>query len=89
MIFQVGYDKQGLPIGLQIIGRPWGEASILRLASAVEVQVLTSSRHYIYGGYRILLTPFVSLKGTLCNEETTCIILRCFEVKIEQPSFQD
>lgn len=32
----VGYDKQGLPIGLQLIGRPWGEASILRLASAVE-----------------------------------------------------
>ncbi|GAV65098.1 Amidase domain-containing protein [Cephalotus follicularis] len=32
----VGYDKQGLPIGLQIIGRPWGEATILRLASAVE-----------------------------------------------------
>lgn len=32
----VGYDKKGLPIGLQLIGRPWGEASILRLASAVE-----------------------------------------------------
>ncbi|KDP35945.1 hypothetical protein JCGZ_09917 [Jatropha curcas] len=32
----VGYDKQGLPIGLQIIGRPWAEATILRLASAVE-----------------------------------------------------
>lgn len=32
----VGYDKQGLPIGLQIIGRPWGEASILRLAAAIE-----------------------------------------------------
>lgn len=32
----VGYDKQGLPIGIQLIGRPWGEASILRLASAVE-----------------------------------------------------
>ncbi|XP_031381924.1 fatty acid amide hydrolase isoform X2 [Punica granatum] len=32
----VGYDKQGLPIGLQLIGRPWGEASLLRLASAVE-----------------------------------------------------
>ncbi|XVE49415.1 hypothetical protein DITRI_Ditri01bG0080900 [Diplodiscus trichospermus] len=32
----VGYDKQGLPIGLQLIGRPWGEASILRLASAIE-----------------------------------------------------
>ncbi|GMH26138.1 hypothetical protein Nepgr_027981 [Nepenthes gracilis] len=32
----VGYDKQGLPIGLQLIGRPWGEASILRAASAIE-----------------------------------------------------
>ncbi|KAF9665866.1 hypothetical protein SADUNF_Sadunf16G0169400 [Salix dunnii] len=32
----VGYDKQGLPIGLQLIGRPWGEATLLRLASAVE-----------------------------------------------------
>lgn len=32
----VGYDKQGLPIGLQIIGRPWCEATILRLAAAVE-----------------------------------------------------
>lgn len=32
----VGYDKQGLPIGLQLLGRPWAEASLLRLASAVE-----------------------------------------------------
>ncbi|XP_071726248.1 fatty acid amide hydrolase-like [Rutidosis leptorrhynchoides] len=32
----VGYDNQGLPIGLQIIGRPWGEATILRLAAAFE-----------------------------------------------------
>ncbi|KAL6009930.1 hypothetical protein ACLOJK_000361 [Asimina triloba] len=32
----VGHDKQGLPIGLQLIGRPWGEATILRLAYAVE-----------------------------------------------------
>eukprot|EP00268_Persea_americana_P034705 TRINITY_DN3432_c0_g1_i2.p1 TRINITY_DN3432_c0_g1~~TRINITY_DN3432_c0_g1_i2.p1 ORF type:complete len:609 (-),score=117.60 TRINITY_DN3432_c0_g1_i2:444-2270(-) len=32
----VGHDKQGLPIGLQLIGRPWGEATILRVASAVE-----------------------------------------------------
>ncbi|KAK9071080.1 hypothetical protein SSX86_009648 [Deinandra increscens subsp. villosa] len=32
----IGYDKQGLPIGLQIIGRPWGEATILRLAAAFE-----------------------------------------------------
>ncbi|XP_027112749.1 fatty acid amide hydrolase [Coffea eugenioides] len=32
----VGYDKHGLPIGLQLLGRPWGEASILRLAAAIE-----------------------------------------------------
>lgn len=32
----VGYDKEGLPIGLQLIGRPWNEATILRLASVIE-----------------------------------------------------
>ncbi|KAG0470407.1 hypothetical protein HPP92_017107 [Vanilla planifolia] len=32
----VGHDKEGLPIGLQLIGRPWGEATILRVASVVE-----------------------------------------------------
>ncbi|XP_042519353.1 fatty acid amide hydrolase-like isoform X1 [Macadamia integrifolia] len=39
----IGHDKQGLPIGLQLIGRPWAEASILRLASAVE-ELCTDSR---------------------------------------------
>ncbi|CAI9781811.1 unnamed protein product [Fraxinus pennsylvanica] len=34
----VGYDKQGLPIGLQLIGRPWCEATILHLAAAIEEQ---------------------------------------------------
>lgn len=32
----VGYDKEGLPIGLQLIGRPWSEATLLRLAAAIE-----------------------------------------------------
>ncbi|CAG7871589.1 unnamed protein product [Brassica rapa] len=32
----VGYDKEGLPIGLQIMGRPWAEATVLGLAAAVE-----------------------------------------------------
>ena len=32
----VGYDKEGLPIGLQIMGRWWEEHVILRVAYAVE-----------------------------------------------------
>ena len=49
-MFQVGYDKQGLPIGLQLIGRPWGEASILCLAAAVEVYISISPAKGRYGG---------------------------------------
>jgi aspartyl-tRNA(Asn)/glutamyl-tRNA(Gln) amidotransferase subunit A len=31
-----GFAKNGLPIGLQIVGPPWGEESVLRLALAFE-----------------------------------------------------
>jgi aspartyl-tRNA(Asn)/glutamyl-tRNA(Gln) amidotransferase subunit A len=31
-----GFDPQGLPIGLQIIGRPWEEETVLRAAHAYE-----------------------------------------------------
>src|SRR5262245_13104904 len=31
-----GFSKNGLPIGLQIVGPPWGEAAVLRLAHAYE-----------------------------------------------------
>ncbi|MEL6547491.1 MAG: amidase, partial [Myxococcota bacterium] len=31
-----GFDDQGLPLGLQLVGRPWGEADILRAARAFE-----------------------------------------------------
>ncbi|XP_057434968.1 fatty acid amide hydrolase-like [Lotus japonicus] len=32
----VGYDKLGLPIGLQFIGRPWSEATLIHLAYAMQ-----------------------------------------------------
>ncbi|XP_078430639.1 fatty acid amide hydrolase-like [Wolffia australiana] len=31
----VGQDKQGMPIGFQLIGRPWEEATLLRAAAAI------------------------------------------------------
>jgi Asp-tRNA(Asn)/Glu-tRNA(Gln) amidotransferase A subunit family amidase len=34
--FPAGYDANGLPIGMQAIGRYWGEAALLRIASAAE-----------------------------------------------------
>jgi Asp-tRNA(Asn)/Glu-tRNA(Gln) amidotransferase A subunit family amidase len=32
----VGYDKSGLPIGLQFIGRPWSEATLIHIAFAMQ-----------------------------------------------------
>lgn len=34
--FPAGYDANGLPVGLQAIGRPWGEGMLLRIAAAAE-----------------------------------------------------
>ncbi|MDX1653599.1 MAG: amidase family protein, partial [Candidatus Competibacteraceae bacterium] len=31
-----GYDEQGLPVGLQFMGRPWDEALLLRLSRVAE-----------------------------------------------------
>ena len=31
-----GFDSEKMPIGLQIIGRPFGESTILRIAAALE-----------------------------------------------------
>ena len=34
--FPVGYTQKGLPIGMQVIGRAWDEATLLRMALAAE-----------------------------------------------------
>ena len=37
--FPVGYDEQGLPVGMQAIGRYWDERTLLRIAYAAEQRV--------------------------------------------------
>ncbi|KAK3136216.1 hypothetical protein QOZ80_5BG0429840 [Eleusine coracana subsp. coracana] len=40
----VGHDKEGLPIGLQFIGRPWSEATLLHIAFAMQATCTKSHR---------------------------------------------
>jgi Asp-tRNA(Asn)/Glu-tRNA(Gln) amidotransferase A subunit family amidase len=49
--FPAGYDKQGLPIGMQVMGRPWEENRLLQIAYAAE-QVVERKLPQLY--YRIL-----------------------------------
>jgi Asp-tRNA(Asn)/Glu-tRNA(Gln) amidotransferase A subunit family amidase len=37
--FPAGYDREGLPVGFQALGRPWGEELLLRLAAVAERHV--------------------------------------------------
>lgn len=38
----VGYDKMGLPIGLQFIGRPWSEPTLIHIASAMQALCISN-----------------------------------------------
>jgi aspartyl-tRNA(Asn)/glutamyl-tRNA(Gln) amidotransferase subunit A len=42
-----GFAKNGLPIGLQIVGPPWGEEAVLRLAYAFEQTTVVGKRRPI------------------------------------------
>lgn len=49
--FPVGYTQKGLPIGMQVMGRAWDEANLLRMALAAE-QVVERREPKVY--HRIL-----------------------------------
>ncbi|KAH9617467.1 hypothetical protein KSS87_007279 [Heliosperma pusillum] len=52
----IGYDKDGLPIGLQFIGRPWSEATLLHISSAVQALFFSDyKKPNVY--YDLLHTP--------------------------------
>ena len=36
VVLPCGFSHQGLPIGLQLVGKRWGEAKLLGVAKAVE-----------------------------------------------------
>ncbi|XWS33098.1 hypothetical protein CRYUN_Cryun22dG0049500 [Craigia yunnanensis] len=40
----VGYDKAGLPIGLQFIGKPWSEPTLMHLAFAMQALCISDYR---------------------------------------------
>ncbi|CAI9780508.1 unnamed protein product [Fraxinus pennsylvanica] len=40
----VGYDKSGLPIGLQFIGKPWSESLLIHVASAMQAICTSGSK---------------------------------------------
>ena len=52
---QVGQDKGGLPIGLQFIGRPWSEATLLHIAFAMQARFNFLSKDTTKCG---ILAPF-------------------------------
>ncbi|XVE86449.1 hypothetical protein DITRI_Ditri18aG0035000 [Diplodiscus trichospermus] len=40
----VGYDKAGLPIGLQFIGKPWSEPTLMHIAFAMQALCISDCR---------------------------------------------
>ena len=40
-----GFNSEGLPIGMQVVGRAWDEAAILRIAAAYEGRTPWSNQH--------------------------------------------
>ena len=44
---QCGFDKHGLPLGFQIVGKPWDDDAVLRLAHQYQISTEYSKKHPI------------------------------------------
>jgi aspartyl-tRNA(Asn)/glutamyl-tRNA(Gln) amidotransferase subunit A len=42
-----GFDRHGLPLGLQIVGKPWDDATVLRLAYQYQISTDYGKKHPI------------------------------------------
>src|SRR5919201_278253 len=42
-----GFDKHGLPLGLQIVGKPWNDGAVLQLAHQYEISTEYGKKHPI------------------------------------------
>jgi aspartyl-tRNA(Asn)/glutamyl-tRNA(Gln) amidotransferase subunit A len=42
-----GFDRRQLPVGLQVVGRPWGEDAVVRLARQYETATDWTQQHPI------------------------------------------
>ena len=42
-----GFDTRGLPIGVQIVGKPWNEAAVLELARRYQATTEAGKKHPI------------------------------------------
>jgi aspartyl-tRNA(Asn)/glutamyl-tRNA(Gln) amidotransferase subunit A len=42
---QCGFDKYGLPLGFQIVGKPWDDDAVLRLAHQYQISTEYSKKH--------------------------------------------
>ena len=42
-----GFDKHGLPLGLQVVGKPWDDSAVLRLAYQYQISTEYSKEHPI------------------------------------------